>query len=730
MPNKKLTYEISADTSKAARDIKQLGDAGKDAGDDIESGLGGGFEEAESAGTKALSTLSSKLDGLESDVKGTASAVKAIGANLGDGFDSSRIEAMVGDLRKMGVTFDEIEAKAKEFADVIQRVDGIKLDAVNSGLTGVGTSLDKVGSSADQSRSVMANLAGNAAQDLGELGGVVGTLGVGIGQLAEYAVDGNIKLSNLAKVAGPMAGLAAATALVTQAIGAIKAENAFNTAMVDDFTDALREGETVAGHLRDTVLETGNLDFATGLFGGGGFLGIGSEVRDLIPLFTELGLNYDDFIRLLADPTGVDQLNAMKDTWLELALATDNENLADIWTGHAEAARDAADGLEAYKENTDNAVISQEELAEFTAGTDAEVKKLDQSLKTAVPDIEATTEAAADAAEQLAAFEEAAAGAAITMNSAEYGTAGIEEAGDALREFLDTARFGINDELIENAAALDDAFASIAEHGLLTGVATPEARAQIETIRKLADTYVPRVQTAFENADGSLSDFRAEMGRVGTGIHTQLVQQFMELGQSFDEASDNANTLMVEMGYIPENVTTMYMLMGIEEAKAQLALLGPYIDALTQPVQMRIGAAVAHGDFIQARIIAERSLGGQLLIPVHANTGPFIKDVDNLRYNMKYATPIAIPAKMALTGGVPTGGNYNYSGGRPTMAATATQTDAAPAGYYSTSTATPVGGNRTTNVNIAVNAAMVGNRYEVQRMLRGSVRELERLGQL
>src|SRR5262245_63481946 len=84
-------------------------------------------------------------------------------------------------------------------------------------------------------------MAGNAAQDLGELGGAVGTLGVGIGQLAEYAVDGNIALENLAKVAAPtalLAGLSVGLQLFSKWREA-QAELAENTRQV---TEAFQDG--------------------------------------------------------------------------------------------------------------------------------------------------------------------------------------------------------------------------------------------------------------------------------------------------------------------------------------------------------------------------------------------------------------------------------------------------------------------------------------------------------
>jgi hypothetical protein len=78
-----------------------------------------------------------------------------------------------------------------------------------------GGDIKKMGNEADQSGSVMANMVGNTTGEIAEMGGVAGTAGLALGQLGEYATEGNISLQGLAKVAGPMAALTA----VTMALG-------------------------------------------------------------------------------------------------------------------------------------------------------------------------------------------------------------------------------------------------------------------------------------------------------------------------------------------------------------------------------------------------------------------------------------------------------------------------------------------------------------------------------
>lgn len=382
---KDIEYRVEVDTSDSVRDLDKLGKAGKQAGKDIKSGLedvGSSdrsvqnvrdtledvvdiLADVESKSSSVAAQLVSDATKEDSQLRQAATAAEALKEALGESADKFDVDAVVGKLNRLGLGFDEIEADAEQLAAAIKRVDDIQLRRVNDGISTTRQSMGQLRDSSDQSRSVLANLAGNAAQDLGELGGVVGTLGVGIGQLAEYAVDGNIALSNLAKVAGPMAALSAAVYVVGQAMAAINAEKAFDEAQVKDFFDALRDGQTVVDHLRETIEETGRLDFETGLFGGGGLLGITSQTQNLIPLFNEIGINYSEFLDLLQDPRGVDRLKEMRDQWLDLSLAAEDDATADRFQANAEAARDAANGLQTYKENTDAAIVSQQEFDEF-----------------------------------------------------------------------------------------------------------------------------------------------------------------------------------------------------------------------------------------------------------------------------------------------------------------------------------------------------------------------------
>jgi hypothetical protein len=135
-------------------------------------------------------------------------------------------------------------------------------------------------------------MAGNTAQDLGQLGGVVGSLGVGIGQLAEYAVDGNIALSNLAKTAGPLAAVAVAGFLIQDAFKNAAETKAFNVEQAQEYADAIDDvGDSMQavvdiaqdgleGRVRDESILGGLLDK--------------EETIDLIAVLDSFGLTLAD----------------------------------------------------------------------------------------------------------------------------------------------------------------------------------------------------------------------------------------------------------------------------------------------------------------------------------------------------------------------------------------------------------------------------------------------------
>ena len=189
-----------------------------------------GLDDTESAGKRVATAMKMLSDDAETSFRDARAAADKLAAALGDDMVAQiqaggrSVDGYVDDLKRMGLSFDDVRTDVDELADAIRKVETTKssIDSLKAPLRDVDSNLKDVHSSGDQSRSVLANMVGNSAQDLGELGGVAGTAGVALGQLAEYAADGNINMAGLSKMIGPMIGVGVAVAGISWAMGKLR----------------------------------------------------------------------------------------------------------------------------------------------------------------------------------------------------------------------------------------------------------------------------------------------------------------------------------------------------------------------------------------------------------------------------------------------------------------------------------------------------------------------------
>lgn len=342
---------------EAAADIRDV----RKALDDVETAEG----DVESAGKIMARALSQAADDIEADLKATSSAADALGAALGpelaNKLGRSGIEDMVVKLKKIGLTSDEIEADVDQLAASIKRLDdvGRNLDGPKQGLDDVESSARKTGDGihhmageADNSRSVMANMVGNSVQDVANLGGVAGTAGMALGQLGEYAAEGNIKLSNLAKVAGPMALVTVAAMGIQRTLGEIAATKAFNKKQVDDWSASLREGKTELDALNESLDKAGKIEFR--------FMG---DTKDLVPILAEAGITADEFTKAVS--------GTKDELWTFVQRAKDagvaGEDLMQVTIASTEYHKNLGDAVEKTGQQTK---VFGDKAAEAARGTD------------------------------------------------------------------------------------------------------------------------------------------------------------------------------------------------------------------------------------------------------------------------------------------------------------------------------------------------------------------------
>jgi len=204
--------------------------------------LGDELDGTESDAEALARAMNVAADQMEADLRETAAMADRLGAALGPELAAKmgqgKIEGIAVKFRDAGMSVEQVEGNINELAAGIKRLDAVSDQAA--------ASTKRIGEAGDQSRSVMANLAGNAISEMPLVAGAIGPVNVALGQLAEYAVDGNIKLKNLAMMAGPMLGVGVAIALVGNHMEQVAKTKAFNRAKIDQFTKALREGATAA----------------------------------------------------------------------------------------------------------------------------------------------------------------------------------------------------------------------------------------------------------------------------------------------------------------------------------------------------------------------------------------------------------------------------------------------------------------------------------------------------
>lgn len=659
MPNRSLSYKVEFDTRSAVRDLQRLTREGKRAGEEIADG----FDSTETAGTNALRALTKQLDTLEQNAKGTAQAAEAIGRQLGEGFDTAKVSRFVADLNRIGVGFDEIEQKAEEFAAVLKRADDTDLSSVRGELDQVGVGLDKTRDAGDQSRSVLANMAGNSAQDLGELGGVVGTLGVGLGQLAEYATEGNIALSQLAKVAGPMAGLAAAGLIVQQEFARIAARKKWTTDDVEAFADAIDDvGEGVES-IRQKLEEAG--EFTTNFLPG----------ADFIPLLERIGVTSEDLAAALAgdvDAVGrlQDAMNAANvDLQTQLFIlealnqgqtnygtavdgaATSNEffattldgirqamvtnqeeagNLADLWS---KLIGDLADnGV------IDTSAAAWNRLRDVLGLTDAELAELAQQK------LDEKLEADAAAAAELdAALGDAALSIDEFNRSANTGEARASAFAEGLDAINAASEVGLSQRIIASSDALDTFGEGLAglgdivrENGAIDFIpdSWDEVRNMPDELRPVIDAFAgmrDAIQTELANAfeTGGLTGFNTALENIRTAVTNELAAAGIEGGQALDDA-------LRALGLDDETINILIKTTGDAQARAALDGLQSIIDNLVSEgviePQVAVNIATLSIDDPQAALAAaEQALeatGLDVKLPAELDTTDAERDAD------------------------------------------------------------------------------------------------------
>lgn len=269
-------------------EVKFTGDAGglKKAATDSGRALDELGDDAESAGKKMAKALESAADDMISEIDATKAAVDALDRALGDtGEDIDTAEA-VAELKRLGLTAEDIEADADDLAGALKRAGDVKVHAKSQGFDDLDQALGRTKDGGQAASAAIGGIGGSISELPGI--GALGPLAESVGQLSEGALEGE---TNLKQLAG--AGLAlGATAVVANEIstyfGEIAATKAWRKEQVENYTDALKDAEGVLDGISDKLTEQGGV-----------FVHLFGKEQDITKVVNSVGLSVKDFTRLV-----------------------------------------------------------------------------------------------------------------------------------------------------------------------------------------------------------------------------------------------------------------------------------------------------------------------------------------------------------------------------------------------------------------------------------------------
>lgn len=283
----KFVLDFAAKTA-GLKDATELADA-----------LGDELKADESAGKAMASALKAAADKAERALADTLEIADKLGDSLGhdlrQSIGQSKIDEMAVKLQQAGLRATDLDGNLDSITDSLRRMD-VASNSAQGRLGDVGRAMERVGTEADRSRGVMANMMGNAVQELPVVAGAMGPLNVALGQFAEYATEGNISLKGLAATAGPMAGVGAAVWYLNQQFDLMKKKDAFRTERVKSYEEALRKGGNAVDALADHLRELGKIEMQTTMNAANPFADATTDMTDEL---IRAGLTVEDYTRLV-----------------------------------------------------------------------------------------------------------------------------------------------------------------------------------------------------------------------------------------------------------------------------------------------------------------------------------------------------------------------------------------------------------------------------------------------
>lgn len=410
------------------------------------------LNDSRGAGEKLAAAYEQVADSMRKDMAAIAETADVVRDSLGPEMTQAieasgrTVEDQVQEWRKLGLTLDDIKRDSDQLAAGLKQLD----DSARMSAGAVGDGFKKVSAEVDNSKNVMANFAGNAAQELPGVAGAFGPLNMAISQFVEYGAEGNVNLKNLAKMAGPMLAVAVAMELVAKYQREVAEVDAFNTAQVDGFTDSLKAGTDVAEDFRDRLLEAGKVEFNLNrMFGG-----------DVLDDMARAGVTFDQFFA--AVDGGEDGLQRLADALDAAGVA--GEDQFNIMAAATTAQENLTQAHETYIRMQEVGLAPTGRMTgSIEANTDALTGQIDAALEAVT-----TQESLADAYAEAEEAQRDLTSAQLASIDSQYAAADAQdrfiEAMEALAVATDDPTTGVNEldqaQRTATQAALDMALAN------------------------------------------------------------------------------------------------------------------------------------------------------------------------------------------------------------------------------------------------------------------------------
>jgi hypothetical protein len=447
-----LRGSLDIDASRFVSGLRDAGKAGTDLVTGMERGaddIGAAFDGLEDAGKRYGDTIGKSSAEADDAMRRTASIAEALGTAIGPelraAVGQSGIDTLAADLDRAGMSADDVRANAAQleaqFRDLADAADR----AGTAGATGtnrIGAAMDDTAKRTDNTRSVVANFAGNTASELPGVTGAFGPLNMAIGQFGEYATEGNIRLKSLVTAGAGLAVVTGAMMALNSQIDRMNSTKNWRREEVDAFAESIREGEDAAEGLADRLEDAGRITFAFG----SGFKG------DVLPTLAAAGVTVEDFTE--AATGGADRLALFEDA-LRTAGVQGN---------------DFALIMAAARSYADNYAEAQGKAADFQSVFNARVADGTSTLDLMVPSLTASETAADDyaaAAERVRDRQQEATDKARDARIAVYelrdgyaalrGELSIEDQYANVEEGFDRVKVAAEEAYVAAATGADDA---------------------------------------------------------------------------------------------------------------------------------------------------------------------------------------------------------------------------------------------------------------------------------